>query len=114
MKQHYPKQVYQEKMRAYLDDLRADLDRIEAKLADAQFNIQDNESRKIIDDARDIDDKAVDKLHELQDVEAIEAATWVEIRSQLEETWDDLMTALNALDLDHRDVQDEEKPIEKA
>lgn len=106
MTDDYPKKIYQRKMRAYLDALRSELDQIESHLEATGDDPTTEKPDKLLDKAREIDNRAHDYLHE---VEKTEPESWEKIRSRLEAAWDDMMTELSKLEdivAENNDVQD--------
>ena len=95
MQEQYQKQVYQEKIRAYLKELRARLDAIEAELEQSSdTELEDRTAAKTLEQAKTVGDAARDHL---KSVEETESVNWEARRARLEAAWDDLQSKLDYL-----------------
>jgi len=95
MTDKYPKEVYQEKMRAFLDEMRAELDAIEERVEQDGVELQLSQPERRIEIAHDIDDKAHDQLRA---IENNDITSWEQFRTRLEHAWDNLIGAINQLE----------------
>lgn len=90
----YQKEVFQEKIRAYLNALREELNEIEACLDDNETNVTLDEPEVIVEHALNIDKRA----HRLQgDIETRKVTNWEYIRISLQNAFADLLESISLL-----------------
>jgi len=91
----YQKEVFQEKMRAYLDVLRRELDEIEAYIDRDNPNVEIDNPETVVDRAEKIDDRASGLQHAVEDTDR---SQWDSIRKTLQKAFDDLLQVISFLE----------------
>lgn len=99
MNEAYQKREFEDKMRAYLAEMLAQLDQIEARMMHREAHIKTDDPSEHINELKRITREAQKRLSQVVETDD---ASWQHLRSQVQATYEHLLSAIN--DLENRIV----------